>query len=241
MPFPLPWSLIPKNIALNLVAMYMLLTGQRAKNTQKFLQAQVDESIQLITAMELGVLGPSLQISILVANTPELDYPFDVMPSKITPCGPIIRASPKFDMVDQSLEKWLAQGPTLYVNLGSHLEMTVPEAVEMAAAFRMFLDKAEMEKAFGSQKLQILWKLKAKGCDSRVTESECSQGPPLQQLQAVKDLHERIRHFLGEEMGHHQIWLTNWVTAEPKSVLESGHVICSINHGGASSFNEALW
>ncbi|KAF5698761.1 glycosyltransferase family 1 [Fusarium mundagurra] len=236
MPFPLPWSLIPKNIALNLVAVYLLLTGERCKNAQRFLQAQVgDEGIQLITAMELGVLGPSLQISILVANTAELDYPFDVMPSKIIPCGPIIRASLKLDMVDRSLEKWLARGPTLYVNLGSHLEMTLLEAVEMASAFRNFLDEARPEKGFNGGKLQILWKLKTKGAESGRTDSERPE-----QLQVDDDVYERIRHLLGKEMDRDQIRLTSWVTAEPKSVLESGHIVCSINHGGASSFNEAL-
>ncbi|KAF4943870.1 hypothetical protein FGADI_13106 [Fusarium gaditjirri] len=234
MPSPLPWSLIPRNIALNLVAVYMLLTGKRSKNTQKFLQAQVDDDgIRLITAMELGVLGPSLQISILVANTAELDYPFDVMPSNIIPCGPIIRASLKLDMVDKSLKKWLAQGPTLYVNLGSHLEMTLSEAVEMAAAFRNLLDEAE--KGFDGEKLQILWKLKTKGAESERTDSERPE-----QLQVGNDVYEHIRRLLEKEMDRDQIRLTSWVTAEPKSVLESGHIVCSVNHGGASSFNEAL-
>lgn len=229
MPFPLPASLIPVNIALNFVAGYMLLTSQRVKKAQEFLKTRFGQDIQLMTANELGVLKPApAGLRILVANSAELDYPFDVLPSHVVPCGPIVRASRKLDTVDQSLEQWLSRGPTLCVNLGSHLEMTTSEAAEMAAAFRQFLDKADVAKLSASRQIQILWKLKLKG----VEDGNSTPGDD--------DVYHDIRKFLGREMEHDQVRLTSWVTAEPKSVLESGHVICSVNHGGASSFNEAL-
>jgi len=157
MPFPLPVSLIPVNIALNLVAAYMLLTGQRVKNAETFLRSQLGESIQLMTANELGVLKPApAGLRILVANTPEMDYPFDVLPFHVVPCGPIIRASLALSKVDQSLECWLGRGPTLYVNLGSHMEITTSETVEIAAAFRQFLDREAAERHCVGRKLQIL-------------------------------------------------------------------------------------
>ncbi|KAH7108985.1 hypothetical protein B0J13DRAFT_320538 [Dactylonectria estremocensis] len=235
MPFPLPVSLIPVNIALNLVAAYMLLTGQRVKNAETSLKSRFGESIQLITANELGVLKPApAGLRILVANTPELDYPFDILPSHVVPCGPIIRASFNLSRMGQSLESWLARGPTLYVNLGSHLEMNASEAIEMAAAFREFLDRADAAKHFPGRKLQILWKVKIKGMESW---SEAALSGP---ERPGDNVYDGIRRLLGKEMEHDQIQLTSWVTAEPKSILESGHVICSVNHGGASSFNEAL-
>ncbi|PNP49595.1 hypothetical protein THARTR1_09675 [Trichoderma harzianum] len=185
-----------------------------------------------MTANELGVLKPApAGLRILVANSPDLDYPFDILPSHVIPCGPIIRPSLDLGKVDQSLEIWLARGPTVYVNLGTHLEMTKLEAVEMAAAFRQFLDMADAK----GQKLQLLWKLKIKGVAS---EDKVAPSSP---EQYEEDAYNAIRRHLGKEMDTDQIRLTNWVTAEPKSVLESGHIICSVNHGGASSFNEALW
>ncbi|KAL7905070.1 hypothetical protein GGI35DRAFT_489300 [Trichoderma velutinum] len=231
MPFPLPLYLIPANIALNFVAVYMLLTAQRVKNAQICLKSRVGESIQLMTANELGVLKPApAGLRILVANSSDLDYPFDKLPSHVIPCGPIIRPSLDLGKVDQSLELWLARGPTIYVNLGTHLEMTKSEAVEMAAAFRQFLDTTDAR----GRKLQILWKLKIKRVE---TEDKVTPSSPEQH---EDDVYNAIRRHLGTEMDNDQIRLTNWVTAEPKSVLESGHVICSVNHGGASSFNEAL-
>lgn len=232
MPFPLPIYLIPANIVLNLVAVYMLLTAQRVKNAQILLKNRVGESIQLITANELGVLKPApAGLRILVANSPDLDYPFDVLPSHVIPCGPIIRSSLDLGKVDQSLEIWLARGPTVYVNLGTHLEMTESEAVEMAATFRQFLDMTEAR----GRRLQILWKLKIKRAASE------GKVAPSQTEQHEDGVYNAIRRHLGKEMDNDEIRLTNWVTAEPKSVLESGHIICSVNHGGASSFNEALW
>lgn len=232
MPFPLPVYLIPANIALNFVAVYMLLTAQRVKNAEILLKNRVGENIQLMTANELGVLKPApAGLRILVANSADLDYPFDILPHHVIPCGPIIRPSLDLGKVDQSLEIWLAREPTVYVNLGTHLAMTKSEAVEMAAAFRQFLDMADEK----GRKLQILWKLKIKG-----VASQDKVGPSSPE-QHEEDVYNAIRRHLGKEMDNDQIRLTNWVTAEPKSVLESGHIICSVNHGGASSFNEALW
>ncbi|KAM5347382.1 hypothetical protein ACJ41O_010387 [Fusarium nematophilum] len=229
MPFPLPTSLIPMNIALTFVAAYMLLTSQRVKKTAAYLRQHLGKDVELVTANELGVLKPAPPgLRILVANTPELDYPFEVLPPHVVPCGPIVRASPDIASSDASLDSWLAQAPTLYVNLGSHLEKDASEAMEMASAFRFLLDKVEKSGPGTATGLQILWKAKLKGLDN--TEA----------TRRVQDhVYEAIHQIMGLEK-EDRIRLTDWVTAEPKSVLESGHIICAVNHGGASSFNEAL-
>lgn len=38
-----------------------------------------------------------------------------------------------------------------------------------------------------------------------------------------------------------RVKITDWFTAEPKSILESGHLVCCVSHGGSNSFHEALW
>ncbi|KAH7141968.1 hypothetical protein EDB81DRAFT_948234 [Dactylonectria macrodidyma] len=226
MPFPLPALLIPMNIALAFVAAYMLLTSQRIKKTTAYLRDYSNTDIKLFTANEMGVLKPAPPgLRILVANTPELDYPFDVLPCHVISCGPIVRASSDIRSTDPYLDAWLAKGPTLYVNLGSHLEMDTSEALEMASAFRVLLAKADESRKGTSPGLQILWKIKLKGQHNTETQG---------------DLYQAIHEVLGIEKNNDRIRLTDWVTAEPKSVLESGHIICSVNHGGASSFNEAL-
>ncbi|KAJ3543981.1 hypothetical protein NM208_g3289 [Fusarium decemcellulare] len=229
LPFPLPISLVPMNIALSFVAAYMLLTSQRVKNTTAHLQQCLGKDIELFTANEMGVLKaapPGLRI--LVANSAELDYPFDVLPSHVITCGPIVRASPSIASADPSLDAWLAQAPTLYVNLGSHLEMDASEALEMASAFHVLLDQTDSTGHGAASGLQILWKIKLKEV----------QGDGATNTQ--EDTYNAIYKTLGQEASSDRIRLADWITAEPKSVLESGRIICAVNHGGSSSFNEAL-
>jgi len=229
MPFPLPLSLIPRNIALNLVAGYALLTDTRIKDITHALHRDVDPSITLITANELGVFkAPPAGLRILVANSPDIDYPFDVLPEYTIPCGPIVRAAPPVASVDPVLAEWLGRGPTVFVSLGTHLKASPAEALEMALAFRAVLDRAEGK---GRKPLQILWKLGRKPeIEGEKLERDVYDGP----WKPVVDV-------LKPELDAGRIRITEWVTAEPKSVLESGHIVCSVNHGGASSFYEALW
>jgi hypothetical protein len=108
------------------------------------------------------------------------------------------------------------------------------EAMEMARAFRDLFNDV-LESRYGT-KLQILWKLKRK-----------PSGVPKDDINVVKDPNnftgpwKGIRDILGHKMDEDRVRITDWITAEPKSILESGYVICSVNHGGASSFNEAIW
>ncbi|KAF4469860.1 glycosyltransferase family 1 [Fusarium albosuccineum] len=232
LPFPLPISHVPMNIALTFVAAYMLLTSQRVENTAAHLKECLGKDIELFTANEMGVLKaapPGLRI--LVANSAELDYPFEVLPSHVIPCGPIVRASPGIASTDPSLNTWLAQAPTLYVNLGSHLEMDESEALEMAAAFRVLIDKADSISESAASGLQILWKIKLKEVQGEAAKTT---------THAQEDKYSTIYKILGQEASNDRIRLADWITAEPKSVLESGRIICAVNHGGASSFNEAL-
>ncbi|KAH8898630.1 UDP-Glycosyltransferase/glycogen phosphorylase [Thozetella sp. PMI_491] len=232
MPFPLPWSLIPRNIFLNLVAAYAVLTDPGMKKTTQLLREEVDDpSISLMTAMEMGVLkAPPPGLRILVAISPDIDYPFAVLPPHVTPCGPIVRAVAPIRSVDPALYDWLGHGRTVYVNLGTHLKADPAEAREMALAFKSVLDQAGAFERDGAKPLQILWKIGRKpGADGAKPARDVYEG----QWQIVVDV-------LQHELAVDRVRITDWVNAEPKSVLESGHVICSINHGGANSFYEAL-
>jgi hypothetical protein len=210
----------------------MLATDTRLKTVSSHLQQRLGREITLMTANELGVLKaapPGLRI--LCSSSPELDYPFSILPTHIVPCGPIVRAVRSIGDVAPDLQRWLERGYTVYVNLGTHLAVDATEAVEMARAFRDLFDEA-LESKYGAE-LQILWKLKRK-------PSGGSEDDPSNFTGGWKE----IRDILGREMDEDRVRITDWITgftAEPKSVLESGSVICSVNHGGASSFNEAIW
>ncbi|TYJ58956.1 hypothetical protein B9479_000394 [Cryptococcus floricola] len=61
--------------------------------------------------------------------------------------------------------------------------------------------------------IQILWKLRKYG------EYE---------LQGLEEVGDRLR-------------VVDWLDADPLAVLETGNVICSVNHGGSNSYHEALF
>lgn len=234
LPFPLPWSLIPRNIVLCLAAGYGLFTSTRVKDTTRILGQNVDPSIQLITANELCVLRPAPPgLKILCAISPDLDYPVRVLPPNLEPCGPIVRAVPSLGAEDP-LNKWLVRRPTIYINLGTHLKASPEEAAEMALALRDVLDHAAAAATPGNYErgeLQILWKL---GRRRSRPDEKLDTGVFDGDWRGVLDV-------LRRDMDHDRVRITDWVDAEPKSILESGGVVCSISHGGANSFYEALW
>ncbi|KAL1869448.1 hypothetical protein VTK73DRAFT_3093 [Phialemonium thermophilum] len=234
MPYPLTASLIPRNIFLTLVAGYALVTDTRVKKITAALH-EVDPSASLLTANELGVLKPAPPgLRILVANSPDIDFPFAVLPKHVTPCGPIVRAALPVADVDPELASWLSRGPTVYVNLGTQLKVVPEEAEEMAQALRSVLERSARKEAVGKNgdmvRLQILWKLARK--------------PQEGVAKLVKDVYDgpwkKVIDVLRPYVDADRVRITEWVKAEPKSVLESGAIVCSVNHGGASSFNEAL-
>lgn len=230
LPFPLPWSKIPLNIALTLVAGYMIFTSKRVKDTKKYLRTHFGPEMQLMTANELGVLKPPPEgVTILTSSSPEIDYPFAVLPKYVIPCGPIIRAVKPIEEVDPDLLSWLRRGPTVYINLGTYLEATAEEAATLAKALKDLLDQADKNNYGGNKRLQIIWKLLRKGSDGKRLHSTDWMGP-----------WKQIRDIIGSELDEDRVRITNWLIAEPKSILESHLIVCSVNHGGASSFNESL-
>ncbi|KAI6767654.1 hypothetical protein HG530_005663 [Fusarium avenaceum] len=229
LPYPIPWSLIPTNICFCFVAAYTLLTDKRLKKTTEILRKQVNHSITLITGMELGILRPApTGLPVLVANSPDIDYPFSVIPPQLTSCGPIVRASPPIREIDITLATWLSRGPTIYVNLGTHHKSTPAEALEMAKAFGMVLESSDMQSA--KKPLQILWKL------GRTLDEEGRIPKPDSYTDDWAPVTDTLQAYIKQDRAR----ITDWIVAEPKSVIESQNIICSINHGGSNSFHEAL-
>ncbi|KAF5708583.1 UDP-glycosyltransferase 84B2 [Fusarium globosum] len=230
LPYPIPWSLIPWNICFGFVAGYTLLTDTRLKKTTEILRKEVDSSIALMTMMELGVLTPAPpNLPILVASSPDIDYPFSIIPPQLTSCGPIIRAAPPIHEVDADLGAWLGQGPTVYVNLGTHHKSNPTEAHEMSKAFKKVLEHADAMHTAGKP-LQILWKL------GRVPDEE-GNAPKRDSYTGEWAL---VTDELQAYIKRDRVRITDWLVAEPKSVLESQSIACSVSHGGANSFYEAL-
>lgn len=227
LPFPVPWHQVPMNAGLLLVLAFTMLTDTRLKEAARLLRERTgDPAPQLLTLADLGVVkAPPPGVRLLCAMSEDLDYPFSVLPAHVTPCGPIVRPSRRLGDADAALERWLARGPTVYVNLGTQFAVSPREALEFALALRDLLDAAEQQHAPGEGRLQVLWKLKRKDTSGQSTWDG--------EWKPVHDV-------LGPEMSTDRVRITAWVEADPCAILQSGHVACSVHHGGANSHHEAL-
>ncbi len=215
-PFPIPLHLIPLNILLSLFQIFYALTDSTARATARYVKQTLGADI---VTFETLMFRPLPGQQILVANRPEIDFPLVVVPRHLTPCGPVIRPVPGVGEVDAVLEAWLRRGPTVFVSLGTHRVMKEEEAVEMAGAVMELLEAAEG--VMGG--LQVLWKLKRdKGDDYEV------------------GVGSKVYGVLGQVLEADRVRIVDWVKPQPAAVLKVGTVVCSVNHGGANSFHDAL-
>ncbi|KAF6802332.1 udp-glucoronosyl and udp-glucosyl transferase family protein [Colletotrichum musicola] len=219
-PFPVPWYLIPLNIFYIFVFVFFMIFDGRARETRKHLTdetgARIFDQGELITA-------PPKDLKMLVASSPDLDFPLKYIPENVIPCGPIVKSVASVGDVDPELHNWLARGPTVLINLGSLSYTTEGQAVEMATAVAAV--RRAWQRSGREGNLQFLWKLKrSHGGDAyEVHEKGC-----------------RIEEILRVDFDADAVRVMGWVKAEPYAVLQTGNVVCSVNHGGANSYWEAL-
>lgn len=90
---------------------------------------------------------------ILLPSTTTIDFDFFV-PPHVTPCGPIVRPFEPLEKIDPELSIWLRQGPTLLVNLGTHVVFDPDLIAQYAAGLKTLLNRRP--------DVQVLWKLKTK-------------------------------------------------------------------------------
>ncbi|KAM0326253.1 hypothetical protein ACHAQA_006850 [Verticillium albo-atrum] len=161
---------------------------------------------------------PPPGLKVILPSRPDIDFPFSLIPDHIKSCGPIVLPAPPVQEADPALADWLARCPTVYVNLGTHASYDANEAAQLASALKLVLEEAEKR----GEKLQVLWKLKKK---------VAIEGKPEAGYEGIEEvlggLAERVR-------------VVDWLDAEPISILESGKVVCSVHHGGANSYFEAV-
>ncbi|KID89640.1 UDP-glucoronosyl and UDP-glucosyl transferase family protein [Metarhizium guizhouense ARSEF 977] len=209
-PFPVPWYQMPlvyymvRKMYLNHDDPFM---GQHAKGMKEAIDTDYADWAYIS-------IVPPEGLKILLATRPEIDFPFDVLPGHMVPCGPMVRPCAPLADADPELAAWLARRPTVLANLGTHATYDGRHALEMAGALDLLLRAAEKQ----GKPLQVLWKLN-KGDDF--------------------DLSDDTFKSLGQKWNE-AVRVTTWLDAEPASILATGHVVCSVNHGGANSFFEAV-
>ncbi|EHK22795.1 glycosyltransferase family 1 protein [Trichoderma virens Gv29-8] len=212
--YPVPWSKIPLNIHFTWYLYKAIKNDPQRKEVQSYLTAHtvLRSPVDLVKNRPEGV-------KILVSSLPQLDFPLKI-PPHVVPCGPILRRSEPLVDTNPKLAEWLAQGRTIYINLGALFKVSEGQAVEMAKALKIVINSIEKDDEKGP--IQVLWKLKKKGRYS-VYEPTCI-------------LSRILRH----EFALDRVRVMDWIQAEPISILNTGSVVCSVHHGGANSFNEAI-
>ena len=142
---------------------------------------------------------------------PELDWPLEI-PDNVLGCGPILLPVAPVSVQDPELFQWLQRRPTILFNLGT-LYKPPPNVVRSTAlALKDVLDK--------HPEVQVLWKLPRHKQDKADVYDTA-----LIPLRLVSDNRVKIQ---------------DWLKVEPLAVLQTGQVVCSVHHGGANSWFEAV-
>src|SRR5262249_38839724 len=151
---------IPANILLVLLTIILArFFDSHRRAIESHVESHTEGAARLTTLNDLS-LNPGLGIRFLVANLPEMEFPLAVLPQNILPCGPMLRPFAPLAEADPELAAWIARGPTVYVNLGTHLFLDENFAVEMATALRIMLERVRsvLWRDGRLEGLQVLWK-----------------------------------------------------------------------------------
>lgn len=228
-PMPVPWYYIPLNIYL----FFRLIITMAADNHKPTMATKVRrltnipdlEIVENLSMLHTGLDGID---RVLISGRPEVDFPcLDLVSppkeylEKRFGCGPILRP---LESINGDLEAWLSRGPLIYINLGTHCLTSEAEAVDMARSLKNIIDRASSSQQL--PELQVLWKLKK----DLGRSGDFDIGPG-----------SAVHIVLSNEIDKDRVRIVNWLASEPSSVLEAGNVVCAVSHGGANSYNEAVW
>ncbi|KAH8162100.1 hypothetical protein CIB48_g6159 [Xylaria polymorpha] len=141
--------------------------------------------------------------------------PVEVLPQNVTLTGPIMLSVSPAEEQAPALTEWLARAPTVLISLGSLFVWTENHATIMAQAIADTL-------AWRSD-LQILWKFMKAPYDAEgATYGDEFMAPLLPYLESGR------------------LKIESWLEVQPVSLLETGHIVASVHHGGAGCYSEAL-
>lgn len=214
-PFPVPWTRIPENIWLNFQIIHSILYMPDVKARHQFLRSK-----GLVDPINFYNLHRP-DVPWFTQTMPEASIPVDVIPPNVTCTGPMSLSLAPAAEQDPDLVEWLARAPTLLINLGSAFVWVESQAAAMAQALAWLLEKTD---------LQVLWKF-------RKESSGISGYKNSSKIQYSDEFAAPLRPFL--ENG--RVKMESWLVADPTSLLETGHIIASVHHGGAGCYHEAIW
>lgn len=182
--------------------------------------------LEVASMLSLVGGGAAHMDKVMLSSSTELEFPDlsdncgpEEFRKKIVPCGPILRTAVPLKSSDPELAAWAAEGSVIYINLGTLCRVEEHEMLEMARALRVLLDQSS------KKGLKVLWKV----------SKETKWGKKYETGEG-----SAVYRILGKEMDEDRVRIVEWIKGDPAALLDSGAVIASINHGGASSFYEAV-
>lgn len=170
---------------------------------------------------EAGIKGPfawedewKIDRLTLTPSLPFLDWPMEI-PDNVVGCGPITLPTDLTHVTQSDICQWLKQGPTVLINLGSLYTTTADKAAEIAFAVKIFLSQPSRHG------VQVLWKL----------------GNYRSETQQLLDVSRAILQDLCDAG---RVRIVQWLDVDPVALLSTGHIVCTVHHGGANSWFEGL-
>ncbi|KAJ3495660.1 hypothetical protein NLG97_g3236 [Lecanicillium saksenae] len=216
--YPLRWFQRPTNIFYHLAMLYRVASNSEFAAKKKYVEDQTGQPLRVL-------VGKSTErpefVKIFVGSLLELEFPLRSHKSVVA-CGPIIQDAPKVDESDPQLSAWLARGRTIYVNMGSLFRFTEDSAAELSKGLNLVLDQLDLKEP-SLPRTQVLWKLASKSGNAPVTASNA-----------------KIRAAFCGKIEDDRVRILTWLETPPLAVLRSGGIACSVHHGGASSYHEAI-
>jgi hypothetical protein len=203
--FPVPWTKVLANIWMAIQVHYVM-SWTPAQNAKKaYLRSR---GVRDVGMDFYHIHRPDTPW--ITQTLPAASVPVDYVPPNVTCVGPLnVRVAPAAEQSPE-LAAWLAQHPTILINLGNTVTYDLQRALAFSTALSSLLDKYA--------DLQVLWKYQKSG---EYDEEE---------FKSVAKEHIKSGRFK----------LTNWLDVDPVAILETGHVAAIVHHGGSGSYHDAL-
>lgn len=206
--YPVPWNKIPENIWLSLRLGWSMFRLPGLGEKKRFLREEggIEDPLSFYKLHRPDVPW-------ITQTTEGASTPVDVVPANVTCTGPIVLDAALAAEQDPELVAWMAHsadtpngahGRTILINLGSSVIYNLEQAKIMAEALRQTLLKFPDTKA--------LWKLRTNAADNADIRAVVDE--------TIVDVVQRVR-------------IVDWLTVDPVSLLETGHIVASVHHGGS--------
>ncbi|KAH8684259.1 putative UDP-glucoronosyl and UDP-glucosyl transferase [Tricladium varicosporioides] len=226
--YPVPWLMVWANIYLKIRLIIVLLTSRKIKSIRSWRQSH-----NLTPLPQVFDIWQN-ENHYLVPATTATDFPCR-QASNVTGCGPILLPVPLLSDVDPSLLVWLQRGPTVLINLGSHIRMDATVILEFSLALKaLFAIRPD---------IQILWKLKRSGGialqEESLTESQILSRSEVNSMTQKENSNDPLFP-IEAEISADKVRVLEWISVSPLSILNTGNIVCSVHHGGSNSFHEAV-